>query len=162
MQPKGVKPKIRKWCKLASGGKAKSKTRTDCVLVTFINLKLKLIEYVREYQQNVRQNHKLKNDWTFENTTNFKQFWTILTNYSGMLESSKNRLNWSIYQSFQNRFSSCLLSKNFTIKIYRNINVPVWFWCATRFVTLGVAHPEGIREQGAEGYTGPTRMEQIA
>jgi len=62
MQPKGVKPKIRKWCKLASGGKAKSKTRTDCVLVTFINLKLKLIEYVREYQQNVRQNHKLKND----------------------------------------------------------------------------------------------------
>jgi len=26
------------------------------------------------------------------------------------------------------------------IKIYRNITVPVSFWFATRFVTLGVAH----------------------
>ena len=69
----------------------------------------------------------------------FKYLGTNLTNQNSVQEEIKGRLKSgnACYHLAQNLLSSCLLSKNVKIKIYRIIIFPVvLFGCETWFVTL--------------------------
>jgi hypothetical protein len=59
--------------------------------------------------------------------TKFKYLWTTLTNPNFIHEQIKSRLNSgnACYQALPNLHSSCLLSKNLRIKIYKTIILPV-------------------------------------
>ena len=64
---------------------------------------------------------------------------TTLTNQNSIAEESKSRLRSgnACYHSVQNLLSSRLLSKNFKIKIYRTIILPiVLYGCETWSLTL--------------------------
>ena len=90
--------------------------------------------------QHAGQSHSIKNDISpFERVEEFKFFGTILTNQNSIQEEIKSRLNSGnvCYYSVQNLLSSSLLSKNYEIKIYRIIILPVVLCgCETRSLTL--------------------------
>ena len=76
---------------------------------------------------------------TLEKVEEFKYFRTTLTNQNSILEEIKSRLRSgnACYHSVQNFLSSRLLSKNFKIKIYRTIILPVVLCgCETWLLTL--------------------------
>ena len=62
-----------------------------------------------------------------EREEEFKCFGTTLTNQNSIQKEIKSRfkLENACYHSMQNLLSSSLLSKNFKIKIYRTIILPV-------------------------------------
>jgi hypothetical protein len=64
----------------------------------------------------------------FERVEEFKYLGTTLTNQNSIAEEIKSRLRSgnACYHSVQNFLSSRLLSKNFKIKIYRTIILPVF------------------------------------
>jgi hypothetical protein len=71
--------------------------------------------------------------------------WETLTDQNCMHKEIKSRQNSEIacYQLVQTLLSSCLLSRNVKIKIYKTIILPVVLYeCETWFPTL--------REQGAD------------
>ena len=61
-----------------------------------------------------------------ERMEEFKYLGTTLTNQNSIQKEIKSRLKLgnACYRSVQNLLSSSLLSKNFKIKIYRNIILP--------------------------------------
>jgi hypothetical protein len=63
----------------------------------------------------------------FENVSQFRYFRTIVTNQNLIQEGIKRRLNSAnaCYHSVQNNASSCLLSENIKIRIYKTIILPV-------------------------------------
>jgi hypothetical protein len=76
---------------------------------------------------------------SFERMEEFKYFGTTLTYQNYIRENIKNRLNSGngCYHSVQNLLSSCLLSKNLKIKIYRIIILSfVSYGCETWSLTL--------------------------
>jgi galactitol-specific phosphotransferase system IIB component len=78
--------------------------------------------------QNAGQSHGIKTDnISFERVEEFKCLGTNLTNQNSTKEEIKSRLKSgnACYHSVQNRLSSCFLSKNLKIKIYRTISLPV-------------------------------------
>jgi hypothetical protein len=73
----------------------------------------------------------------------FKYLGTILTNQNSIQEEVKSRLKSgnACYHSVQNLLSSRLLSKNFKIRIYRTIILPVVLYgCETWSLTLREEH----------------------
>jgi len=69
----------------------------------------------------------------------FKYLGTTLTNQNYTQEEIKSKLQSgnACYHSVQNLLSSSLLSKNFEIKMYRNIILPVVLYgCETWSLTL--------------------------
>jgi len=75
---------------------------------------------------------------SFERVEQFKYLGTILTNQNSILEEIKNRLQSgnSCYHLVQNLLPYRLLSKNFNIKIYRTIILPVVLYgCETWSLT---------------------------
>jgi hypothetical protein len=74
-----------------------------------------------------------------ENVTQFGYLGTTVTNQNLIPEEIKRRLNSgnACYHSVQNPLSSCLLSKNVEIRIYKTILLPVVLYgCETWSLTL--------------------------
>ena len=76
---------------------------------------------------------------SFERVEEFKYLGTTLTNQNSVQEEIRCRLKSgnACYYSVQNLLSSCLLSRNLKIKIYRTIILPVVLYgCETLSLTL--------------------------
>jgi hypothetical protein len=68
----------------------------------------------------------------------FKHLETTVTNQNLIQEEIKSKLNYAnaCYHSVQNLLSSCLLSENVTIRIYKTIILPVVpYGCETWYLT---------------------------
>jgi hypothetical protein len=89
--------------------------------------------------QNAGQNHNLMQDnISFKNMAKFKYFRTTVRNKNCIHEEIKRKLYFgnSCYNSVRNLLSSCHLSKNLKIKMYKTILLPVVLY---RFETLSLA-----------------------
>jgi len=90
--------------------------------------------------QNAGRNHSIKTDnSSSEMVEEFKYLGTTLTNQNYIQEETKSRVKSgnACYLSVQNPLSSRLLYKNFKIKIYRTIILPVVLYvCETWSLTL--------------------------
>jgi hypothetical protein len=78
--------------------------------------------------QNAGQNHDMKiANRPFENVAQFRYLGMTITNQNLIQKEIKKRLNLgnAFYHSVQNLLSSCLLSKNVKIRIYKSIILPV-------------------------------------
>ena len=77
--------------------------------------------------QSAGRNHFIKTDSSIDRLEQFKYFATTPTNQNSIQEEIKSRLKSGNgrYHSVQNLSSSCLVSKNIKIKIYRIIILPV-------------------------------------
>jgi len=85
---------------------------------------------VMSRDQNAGRGHSMKSDISsFERVEEFTYLGTTLTNQNSIQEKIKSRLkSGNAFCHFvQNLLSSSLLSKNLEIKIYRTINLPVFF-----------------------------------
>ena len=85
----------------------------------------------------------------FELVEEFKYLGTTLTNQNSIQKEIKSRLKSgnACYYSVHNILSSPLLSKNFKIKIYRTIILPVVFYgCETWSLTLREEHRPRVFE----------------
>jgi hypothetical protein len=94
--------------------------------------------------QNVGQNRDIKiANRSLENVSQFKYLGTTVTNQNFIQEEFKRRLDSgnACYHSVQSLLSSRLLSKNFKLRIYKTIILPVVLYgCQTWFLTLREKH----------------------
>jgi hypothetical protein len=94
--------------------------------------------------QNAGQNLDIKiGNRSFENVSQFKYLGTTVTDQNLIQEEIKRRLNSgnACYHSVQNLLSSCLLSKNVKVRIYKTIILPVVLYrCETWSLTVREEH----------------------
>jgi hypothetical protein len=94
--------------------------------------------------QNAGQTREIKiGNRSFENVSQFKNFGTTVTNQNLIQEEIKRRLNSgnACYHSVQDLLSSCLLSKNVKVRIYKALILPVVLYgCETWSLTLREEH----------------------
>jgi hypothetical protein len=99
------------------------------------------------HYQNAGKNYNIKiANRSFENVAQFKYFAMTVTNQNLIQEEIKGRssLGNACYHSIQKLLSSCLLSKNVKIRIYRTIILlVVLYGCATWSLTVREEH--GVR-----------------
>jgi hypothetical protein len=104
--------------------------------------KTKYIIMSRHPNSGQNQNIRIANE-SLENVAKFKYLGSTLTNQNDIHDEIKSRLNsgnaW--YYSVQNLLSSCLISKNLKIKIYKIVILPVVLYgCETWSLTLREEH----------------------
>ena len=108
---------------------------------------------VMSQDQNAGQSQNIKPDnSSFERVEEFTYLGTTLTNHNSFQEEIKSRLNSgnACYHSVQNLLSYTLLSKNFKIKVYKTINLPVVLYeCETWLLTLREEHRLRVYENRA-------------
>jgi hypothetical protein len=99
----------------------------------------------------------------FEDVAKFKYFGKTRTDQNHMHEGIKSKLNSgnACYLSVQSLLSSCLLSRNLKLKIYKTIILPVVLYgCETWSVTLREVHRLRVFENRVlRGIFGPKRNE---
>jgi hypothetical protein len=90
--------------------------------------------------QKAGKNHRIETaNRSSEDVANFKYLGTKLTDQNCTHEEIKSRLNLGniCYHSFQSLLSSCLLSRNVKVKLYKTIILSVVLYgCETRSFTL--------------------------
>jgi hypothetical protein len=100
--------------------------------------------YMLMSHQKIGQKHSIKiANRSFENVAKFKYLGTTLTDQNCMHEEIKSELNSgnACYHSVQSLLSSCLLSGNVKVKIYKIIILPVILYgCETWSLTLREKH----------------------
>jgi hypothetical protein len=96
------------------------------------------------HHRNAGQNRDIKiANRSFKKVTQINYLGTTVTNQNLIQDEFKGRLNSAnaCYHSVQNLLSSCLLSKNVKIRIYKNIILPVVLYgCETWSPTLRQEH----------------------
>jgi hypothetical protein len=94
--------------------------------------------------QNAGQNRDIKSEnRSFENVSQLKYFRMTVTDTNLLHEEIKRTLNFgnACYHPTQNFLSSCLLSKNVKVRIYKTtIFLVVLCGCQTRFLKLSEEH----------------------
>jgi hypothetical protein len=88
-----------------------------------------------------------------------------LTNQNDIHDEIKSRLNSgnAFYYSVQNLLSSCLISKNLKIKIYKTVIFPiVLYGCETWSLTLREEHRLRVFENRVLRIFGPKKNEDVS
>jgi hypothetical protein len=101
--------------------------------------KTKYMIMSRHSNSGQNQNIRIANE-SFENVEKSKYLGTTLTYQNDIRDEIKSRLNSgnACYYSVQNLLSSCLISKNLKIKIYKTVILPVVLYgCETWSLNLG-------------------------
>jgi hypothetical protein len=105
---------------------------------------------IMSHHPNSGQNQNIKTaNESFENVAKFKYLGTTLTNQSDIRDEIKSKLSSgnACYYSVQNLLSSCLISKNLMIKIYKTVILPVVLYgCETWSLTLREEHRLRVSE----------------